>query len=153
MNINIYTNDKDKEWISLAEKVASLKEWSLSKVIKYVMRKALVEGAMDLAEAPLKEKIEKKLEENKLKEAIGKEKITPDNIFKEFEDKQKEEEEKIIHPDKNKSMEQLAIECDKKDVRPDGRFMCHYKNQQRPLYPVCIICWRMQEIWGKEAFE
>jgi len=153
MNINIYTNEKDKEWIDVALKVAKLKDWSLSKIIRYIMVKALIKGEINLSEAPLKERVEKKLEENKLKEDTQKIKITPDNIFKEFEDKQKEEEKEFINLDKNKSMEQLAIECKNKDLQPNGEYICHYKNQQRPLYPVCIICWRMQEIWGRKAFK
>jgi len=151
MGLNIYTNDKDKQWIEIAEKVAAKKDWSLSKVIKFIMKKALIEGTLEIKEEPLIQRVEKKVEESKVEEK--KEKISPDDIFKEIEKEQTKEEEKIISNKDDKSMEELAVECKKKELQPSGKYVCHYKDQLIVQYPICVVCWTLEEIWGEDVYK
>lgn len=139
-NLNIYTNEDDQEWIDLAKEVAKIKLWSVSKVIKYVMKKALVDGAFPLNG-------EAKVDYIKPKEPQPrKEKKSPDKIFAEFEKKQTEADKP-----KSNDPEEAINNCTERQTMKSGNFMCHYKNQYNVKYPFCITCWQREDIWGAET--
>lgn len=140
-NLNIYTNEDDQEWIDLAKKVAEIKLWSVSKVIKYVMKKALIDGAFPLdGEAKVDYVKPKEPKEPEPKQ----EKQTPEQLFAELERKQEEKP-------KSNDPEEAIANCKERQTMDSGNFMCHFKNQYKPQYPYCISCWQRQDIWGVET--